>query len=97
MMNKYLASSIIKEIDYGYISYGNLHSNDDEGLKLIADALKKQIPKKPGVTDAYPHRVYCECGFIFAFNKDNAKVMGDLVQYDYCPCCGQKNDWSDCK
>lgn len=42
-----VAKSIIKEINSGYISYGNLHNNQDEGLKLIKDALEKQIAKMP--------------------------------------------------
>lgn len=75
-MNKYLASSIIKEIDYGYISYGSLHSNDDEGLKLIADALKKQIPKRPRKTET----VYGVDGC--------GEVTSKLVLYT-CPVCDE--------
>lgn len=62
------------------------------------EALERQIPKKPKVISDYG--ICCnteECGFIFAFTENTLKVMGDLVQYDYCPCCGQKIDWSDYK
>ena len=86
-MNKYLASSIIKEIDYGYISYGNLHSNDDEGLKLIADALKKQIPKRPDRSKNYG---FCKCP-----EGHNIPKVCESGRMRYCPFCGQHILWED--
>lgn len=69
-----------------------------EDLVSAIEAIEMRIPKKPAETDAYPHRVYCstdECGFTFAFNKELVEVMGDLLQCQYCPKCGQAIDWSD--
>ena len=40
-------NNLIKELSAGYISYGSLHNNQDEGLKLIKDVLKREIPKQP--------------------------------------------------
>ena len=86
-MNKYLASSIIKEIDYGYISYGNLHSNDDEGLKLIAEALKKQIPKRLDRSKKYG---FCKCP-----EGHNIPKVCESGRMRYCPFCGQHILWED--
>lgn len=66
--------------------------------KVAIAAINKQTPKKPKVISDYGICCNTEgCGFIFAFTENALKVMGDLVQYDYCPCCGQKIDWSDYK
>lgn len=62
-----------------------------EALKVAADALKKQIPKRPSYSgDGYAdgHLVYdtyeCpNCGKQYEVDYDD---------YDYCPNCGQKLD-----
>lgn len=43
--------SILTEIDYDYIGYDNLHGDNNQGLQIIEDALKKQIPEKPIVRE----------------------------------------------
>ena len=65
-----------------------------QALELGVKALEKQIPKKPvyegdGYSDG--HLVYdtwicplCE-----------KRYEADYDDYDYCPDCGQKIDWSD--
>ena len=65
----------------------------NEVFDLAIDALKKQIPVKPDVygdgywegelvLDTYE----CpRCGSVYEIEYDN---------YDYCPNCGQKFDWS---
>lgn len=39
--------SMLKEIEHDYISYGNLHDDGEQGIRIIEDALRKQIPMKP--------------------------------------------------
>ena len=82
-----LAKSIIKEIDCGYISYGNLHNNQDEGLKLIKAALEKQIPKKPKQFEDGWLTWHCStCGL----------EVGSNMKYKEHHCkCGQLIDWSE--
>lgn len=59
MTNEELAKSILLELEGGYISYGNFHGNNEQGLNLIKGALEKQIPKKV----KGKHTFYCpECG-----------------------------------
>lgn len=42
MTNEKLAKSILLELECGYISYGNLHGNNEQGLNLIKGALENQ-------------------------------------------------------
>ena len=35
MTDEQLIESMLAEIEYGYISYGNLHNNNDRGLEII--------------------------------------------------------------
>ena len=65
----------------------------EENLIAI-QALGKQIPKKPtyeGDGYADDHLVYdtwiCPCC--------ETRYEVDYEEYDYCPHCGQKIDWSD--
>lgn len=51
-------------------------------FEIAADALKKQIPKKP-----FPYKGFdgkCVCGVVFLDRSTN-----------YCGNCGQALDWSD--
>ena len=41
MTDEQLIESMLAEIEYGYISYENLHANDDRGLKIIKEALER--------------------------------------------------------
>lgn len=77
-MNKYRAESIIFEINHGYISYGNLHNNDDEGLNLIRQALELQIPKRIIDGNFCPR---CNAGF-------------GIHWPEWCGNCGQKIDYN---
>ena len=65
-----------------------------KNMEMIVQALDKQIPKKPTYEgDGYSnkHLVYdtwiCPCC--------ETRYEVDYDDYDYCPNCGQKLDWSD--
>ena len=67
-----------------------------KNMEMIVQALDKQIPKKPTYEgDGYSneHLVYdtwiCPCC--------ETRYEVDYDDYDYCPNCGQKLDWSDKK
>ena len=65
-----------------------------QALELGVKALEKQIPKKPvyeGDGYADGHLVYDT--WICPLCEKRYEV--DYDDYDYCPDCGQKIDWSD--
>ena len=69
--------------------------NDGIGGELVIQALEKQIPKKP----TYEGDGYAPDG-TFVFDEWLCPCCGkryevDYDDYDYCPNCGQKLDWSD--
>lgn len=70
----------------------------DKALAIAQKALEKQIPKKPGATEDYPHRLYCpNCYYPFERNKSEIALIREhfIVGNKYCPDCGQALDWSD--
>lgn len=72
--------------------------NADElsvALQMAIQALEKQIPKKP----TYDGDGYAPDG-TFVWDEWLCPCCGeryevDYDDYDYCPNCGQKLDWSD--
>lgn len=74
------------------IEYGK--ARDDQDIDLIASIVEKEIPKKPdfiidGYVDGHPiyDRWNCpSCGTIYDIYSSD---------YDYCPNCGQRIDWSE--
>ena len=69
--------------------------NDGIGGELVIQALEKQIPKKP----TYEGDGYAPDG-TFVWDEWICPCCGsryevDYDDYDYCPNCGQKIDWSD--
>lgn len=38
---------MLKELEKDYISYGNMHDDGEQGIRIIEDALRKQVPMKP--------------------------------------------------
>lgn len=65
---------------------------DVECLKKCAEALKKQIPKKPKVKTTFNSGFQTHecpnCGNEFGFCRG--------IKYSkYCPKCGQRLDWGD--
>ena len=87
----------IKRLDrnaYRTTCYGNRVVEHEENLIAI-HALEKQIPKKP----TYEGDGYAPDG-TFVFDEWLCPCCGkryevDYDDYDYCPNCGQKIDWSD--
>ena len=80
--------------DYRYSHYA--HTDDDgKAFDMAIKALEKWTPKKPTYEgDGYAPDgtlVYdtwiCPCC--------NKRYEVDYDDYDYCPDCGQKLDWSD--
>jgi hypothetical protein len=66
-----------------------------EAMRIAIRALEKQIPKKPTYegdgyapdgTLIYDTWICCCC---------DKRYEVDYDDYDYCPNCGQKLDWSD--
>lgn len=67
------------------------YGEGNENVKIVIEALEKQIPKKPVVV-----------GEEYIFEKDEwekdyeCPTCGNPYADDsYCSCCGQKLDWSD--
>lgn len=76
--------SILKELKLDFISYDNLHGDNEHGCRVIESALKKQVPTKPKEQNGYH---FCNsCGFVSEF-------MG--LRFSFCPRCGQNLDWSE--
>ena len=72
-----------------YERFGN------DGMGIAIQALEKQIPKKP----TYEGDGYAPDG-TFVWDEWLCPCCGkryevDYDDYDYCPNCGQKIDWSD--
>ena len=66
-----------------------------EAIQIAIQALEKQIPKKP----TYEGDGYAPDG-TFVFDEwicpcCETRYEVDYDDYDYCPNCGQKIDWSD--
>ena len=62
----------------------------DNSVKVIADALEKQIPKKPVIDLSKSLRDRCpSCGnVVFTLYEDKTK-------FPHCQWCGQKLDWGE--
>lgn len=84
-----------KKCDDCYLYYEQGNSGEHiQSVEKAVQALEKQIPKKPTCEgDGYAdgHLVYdtwiCPC-------CENRYEV-DYDNYDHCPNCGQKLDWSD--
>ncbi len=77
---------LLSDADFGGI--GEKARLTADALVLAIEALEKQIPKKPiKLIDWGNNRCPC-CGTLYGED-------GIMENYDYCPDCGQKIDWSD--
>ena len=69
--------------------------NKEEILKFVAEAIEKQIPKKPNIYgDGYDNNgniIYD----MYDCPNPNCNVSREIAyeKYDYCPKCGQAIDW----
>lgn len=69
---------IIESIDYCLACNNDSIPTTQEDLRIIKEALEKQIPKKP----------------IKELNETVCPNCKTLVGSLYCRCCGQSLDWS---
>lgn len=67
-----------------YHADGSACQLTDEDVRMIVDALEKQIPKKPK-----DGRLYYECPSCGLFVGD------DLIQHIRCESCSQIIDWGE--
>ena len=73
---------------------GALYNIPLKSMELIVQALEKQIPKKPTYEgDGYaPDSTFVWDEWLCPCCGERYEV--DYDDYDYCPNCGQKIDWS---
>lgn len=71
------------------------HSCKSDYIKLAIKALEKQVAKKPSFEgDGYdPDGNLVYDTWICPSCEKHYEV--DYEEYDYCPSCGQRIDWSD--
>lgn len=61
-----------------------------EVMNVTIDALEKQIPKKPNITDHIEDETYMKCPSC----KVTTVLFGGMIPNN-CPRCGQALDWSE--
>lgn len=89
-------SNVLKEAkSMGCNKIKALYNIPLKNMEMIVQELEKQIPKKP----TYEGDGYAPDG-TFVFDEWLCPCCGsryevDYDDYDYCPNCGQKIDWSD--
>ena len=89
-------SNVLKEAkSMGCNEIKALYNIPLKNMEMIVQALEKQIPKKP----TYEGDGYAPDG-TFVWDEWICPCCGsryevDYDDYDYCPNCGQKLDWSD--
>ena len=71
------------------------HTKMDDMMRIAIEALEKQLPKKP----TYEGDGYAPDG-TFVYDTWECPNCGECYEvdyddYDYCPKCGQKIDWSE--
>ena len=89
-------SNVLKEAkSMGCKEIRALYNIPLKNMELIINALEKQIPKKPTYEgDGYaPDGTFVWDEWICPCCETMYEV--DYEEYDYCPHCGQKIDWSD--
>ena len=81
------ATKLIKELYYeeDYCLVPELA----EALDLAIKALKRQIPKKPIITDFFDSGCCPNCERCISWIKN------EYFDFDNCPYCGQAIDWSE--
>ena len=68
---------------------GNGYDWEHEGIKTAIQALEKQIPKKPIITDFFDSGCCPNCERCISWIKN------EYFDFDNCPYCGQAIDWSE--
>lgn len=69
--------------------------NEEEILKFVTEAIRKQIPRQPNIYgDGYDDNGNIIYDMYDCPNCDKGYEI-DYEKYDYCPSCGQAIDWSE--
>lgn len=68
---------------------------DNEALNMAIDALEKQIPKKIGTDEYYPHPLDKFCPACLEDFTGIDTFRNNYERWRYCPYCGQAIDWSE--
>ena len=86
----------IKILDYiaGENILYKMGDKEISAIEMAMEALEKQIPKKPYLEgDGYADGYLVYDTWICPHCEKHYEV--DYDDYDYCPNCGQKIDWSE--
>lgn len=94
--------SILKELKLDFISYDNIHGDNEHGCRVIESALKKQVPMKPVVRitkEDFWEYAEGDPKMLFIVKKRYPERYIEYKHY-YCPeCdssvedCGLKDDY----
>lgn len=84
----------IKELHKIRLNVGIISQNKSKALYVAIQALEKQIPQSPTYEgDGYADGVLVYDTWICPCCDHHYEV--DYDDYDYCPNCGQRIDWSN--
>ena len=78
-----------------YLNFVQTDSQKAEPYRIAIIALNKQIGAKPyKIGNKRETQILCpQCNYRFYSLVDGEKIAGN--QSLYCPCCGQRIDWSE--
>ena len=92
---------IVESIDYCLECDNDRIPTTQEDLRIIKEALEKQIPKKP-ITETVNRGISVSGEYDIDFNylcPNCSTVVGDYETndafYKFCPDCSQAIDWSE--
>lgn len=83
--------SIKAELKYRYISYSNLHNDDEHGCKVIEKAIDYRIPKKPICKSKNKNGRYENCNVVMCPTCNKRLKLKSKGKC--CDKCGQAIDW----
>lgn len=91
MIGEERIKSILRGLEHDYISYGNLHDDNEHGCRTLKYVLGKAVPMKPVKVkyekgEGYSYRCPRKC------KKHGGYVCVSRWQ-NYCCNCGQRIDW----
>ena len=93
MDNALMCFDAITGIDIPYEFLNSTNKAVYDANLIAIEALEKQIPKKPEVSDEYHHFRCCPtCKIIFDADVEYYLKYGE---WTYCGHCGQKIEWGE--
>lgn len=91
MMREKEIKSALKKVYEQRLNWGFIERFTVDENEVVAEALEKQIPKKP-----IPQDEDClECPNCDSFIGYASECREEHYRVEYCPICGQAIDWSD--